>query len=458
MDLTTGVSSASERPLRARIPFISTSFARNLWYYALLWPVWWLLGIEQLLLPFFVLYETARFLIANNGRVRLNTTTVIALLLALWWVVPVIWVDREFLDIFLKETSSIWSQALILVLLLNRLKTRQDWWLAVGALTIMAAYTAAAGLIFTSGAWRGAFTSALGGILPSSLVENSAFFSSIAIRRFGAVGGEAGLFPLRLMGISLSFSSLSMICLLLIPLIYWRFQISRGMGRLFYLGVLGGLLVCLLFAESRISYLAFLAGLVLYCVLRLGLLREPNRPFTVALALTGMGAALLFGYLALGPILDSLQSAFIDLRPSSWLVRLNIYVVTLRLLPDHLIAGWGVPVRIPGASNVYSAGTHSSYLGMLFQHGIVGLALYLALWLSLWRHVTQGLRRRSDRAIRLFWIAMAVAFLAFNIREIADTWWWDQSLMYVIWLVWGLVITAGRIQPPDMDAEAQHNV
>lgn len=445
MDLATGPKPAANRPLRTRIPFVSTSFAQNLWYYALLWPLWWFLGIEQLLLPFFMLYETARFLIRSNWQVRLNTTTLLALLLALWWLVPTIWVDRDFLDIFLKETASIWSQALMLILLLNGLKTRRDWWLAAGALTIIAAYTAAAGFIFMSGVWRGSLISILGGILPNSLVEDSAFFSSIAIRQFGSIEEEVGLFPLRLVSFSLSFSSLSMICLLLIPFIHWRSQISRRAERLFHLGILGGLLVCLLFAESRISYLAFFAGVALYCILRLGLLREPNRFLTIALALIGTGGALLFGYLALGPIVDSLQAAFVDLRPSSWLVRFNIYIVTLRLLPNHFIAGWGVPVRIPGASNVYAAGTHSSYLGMLFQHGIVGLLLYLALWLSLWKYVVQGLRRKSDHLTRLFWIAMAVAFTAFNIREIADTWWWDQSLMYVIWIVWGLVITAGHI-------------
>src|SRR5690606_38440428 len=98
MDLASGSKPVSVRPLRARIPFVSTSFAQNLWYYALLWPVWWLLGVEQLLLPFFVLYETGRFLIRSHWRIRFNTTIVLGLLLALWWLVPIIWVDREFLD------------------------------------------------------------------------------------------------------------------------------------------------------------------------------------------------------------------------------------------------------------------------------------------------------------------------------------------------------------------------
>lgn len=431
------------RAKRVRLPLVSTSFANNLWYYALLWPVWWTLGIEQILLPFFTLYELARFLYRSNWRVRLNSTGTIAVLISVWWIVPVFWVDREFMDIFLKDTAAIWSQAILIVLIYNQIKSRQEWWLLARALTIMAVYTAVAGLIYLSGIWRGSFTSGMGIILPQSLVDGSAFFSSISNRLFGSRAGEIGLLPVRLRAFSLSYSSLSMICLVLIPFIHWRMRLSHGAMRFLYGALAFGLFLGLIFTESRISYLAFAAAIPFYLLLRLGMLRGHNRPFTIAVALAGTGFAILFGYFAQGLIFDTLQSAFIDLRPSSWLVRFNIYVVTLRLLPEHLIAGWGVPVRIPGASNVYSAGTHSSFLGTLFQHGIVGLSLYIALWVSLWKPVIRGLRQRGlNRELAMFWIAAATAFFAFNIREIADSWWWDQSLTYVVWLFWGAVVTA----------------
>ncbi len=80
--------------MRVSLPFVSTSFVKDLWYYALLWPLWWALGIEQILLPFFVIYELLRFLIRSDWRVRINTTGFIALALAIWWIVPVIWVER----------------------------------------------------------------------------------------------------------------------------------------------------------------------------------------------------------------------------------------------------------------------------------------------------------------------------------------------------------------------------
>lgn len=113
---STPVAEQPGRSLRVRLPFISTSFATNVWLYALLWPLWWALGIEQVLLPFFVFYEFVRSLIANRWQVRINMTALIALALALWWVVPIFWVDTQFLDIFLKEAASIWAQFFILVL------------------------------------------------------------------------------------------------------------------------------------------------------------------------------------------------------------------------------------------------------------------------------------------------------------------------------------------------------
>lgn len=443
------------RPLRVRIPFVTTSFGHNLVYYVLLWPVWWLLGIEQLLLPFYLLYETTRFLIRAGWQVRVNSTILYALGLAVWWIVPVIWADRDYLDIFLKETATIWSQLLLLVLVWNCVRSKGEWRLLQRALTIMAVYTAAASIIYISGVWRGEVVSLVGRMLPSSMVDASAFFSSIAYRRFGEAAVEVGLLRYRLAGFSLSFSSLSMVCLLLIPFITWRGLLARGVGRLFYVGVGIGLFIGLVFAESRISYLAFVAGAGLWFVLQSGLLRGQNRAFTIAATMLAVGVGLLLVYATAEILLRSFQSAFIDLRPGSWLVRFNIYIVSLRLLPEHPIAGWGVPVRIPGASSTYSAGTHSSFLGMLFTHGIIGLVLYLAIWISIWKAVVKGLgEKHTPRARRLLWVAMAVAFLSFNIREIADSWWWDQSLTFVLWLMWGSSLTAARFGPDRQEAGA----
>ena len=435
----------SARRSRLAIPFVNTSFGTDVQIYLILWPLWWVLGVEQLLSPFFLAWETVRHLLYTGGRFSINAPIRWAFLLALWWLVPVGWVEREHLDIFLKEAATAWSQVLVLFLFWNGLRTARDWWRVVRGLKILAAYIALGGLVFVLGLWRGEVLSLVGRALPAPLIKSSAFFSSISFRTFGTISARGSLLFQRVSSFALQFSGLSMVCLLLIPFTAWRLSKVKGVACYGQAIVLVGLLLCLVYAESRIAYLAFAVGLAVFVALKFGLFRSPNR--SLLLALVALAVALVVGaaHLAFSEIAQALRTAILEWRPGSWLVRFRIYQETLRLLPEHLIAGWGIPVRIRGMLSVYSAGTHSSYLGMLFQHGVIGLALYLGLWLSIWRKIVKGLRARAiPRSFRLFWGMATASMLSFNIREVADTWWWDQLVTMTIWTIWGLILTAPR--------------
>lgn len=448
-----------KRPILVKIPFITTTFATNVYLYALLWPVWWAFGIEQLLLPFFAGFEAVRYLFRSRWRFGFNTTVLLTLLLAMWWLVPLIWVDREQLDIFLKDSATVWSQALLLFLFWNSLKTEKEWHTIVRALEIIALYTALGGLIFLGGLWQGEFLSGVGRLLPSGLVESSAFFSSIAYRAFGAAAIEEAIFAKRVSSFSLNFSGLSMICLLLWPFMFWRFLRTPGLGRIKNGFIIIGLLICLVFTESRMAYIALLAGLSLFFALWFDLLRGNNRLLSLAMGLIAAALGIAFAYLAFQVISELFRAFFLEWRPASWLSRFNIYLETFRLLPEHPIAGWGASVKREGASSTYSIGTHSSYLAVLFQHGIVGLLLYLSIWLSIWRVIIRALRQPARTPILAsFWMMIAVAFFSFNVREAADSWWWDQLTTFTVWLSWGLVLTAPRIfQQNDHSHESRSN-
>lgn len=436
----------SKTPLSSvRIPFVTTSFADDLYYYLVLWPVWWLLGVEQILLPFFLTWEFLRGLFQQQAQFTMNRSALWALLLAAWAIVPIYHVDAFYLDLFVKEVATLVSQFFLLFLFWNQVRSADQWWRVSRGLEILALYVALGSLVFLSGLWQGDFLSLVGRLLPSGLVETSSFFESIAIRSFGATDLASGVLEARVSSLSLKYSGLSMISLLLIPYTVWRLGVSRGFWRWVNVVTLVGLLASLLFAESRVAYAAFLAGLALYVTLRSGLWRGDNKPFSLAAGLVAGAAMLLAVYLAYSTIVEIFQLIVFDWRPGSFFVRFRIYEETLRLLPEHWLAGWGTSIRIPNAPNNYSAGTHSSWLGMLFQHGIVGLLLYLLLWLSIWRATFRGLRRPGQTKHEYaFWAATAAGFLAFMIRETFDSWWWDQLTTIVVWTMWGLVITASR--------------
>lgn len=440
-----GVGSSNK--LAVRIPFVNTNFSTDLRFYLVLWPLWWLLGIEQLALPIFVSWETLKLLFQSRGYFRLSPPIMWAFGLAVWWIVPIVHIDR--LDLFLKDASTIWVQALFLLLGLNCLRTYKDWEQVARGLIVFAAYIAAGSLIYLLGIWRGSFLSFLGQVLPNSLIDSSAFFSSIALRDFGTITSSGGLLNnYRLSSFALQSSALSMICLALIPFVTWKALYSKGFRRIALSTIFIGLLLSLIFAESRIAFVGFGIGLLLLIILGLDFLKGRNFPlFSTLVALLG-GLLLIGATFVAEEILDLSYTMAYEWRPGSALVRLMIYQETLRLLPEHPIIGWGLPVRIPGVSSVYSAGTHSSYLGMLFQHGIVGLVFYIGIWFSLWRIALKNFKKRAvSRRYHYFWLAMIVAFAAFNVREVADTWWWDQTLTITIWTVWILALTAGHLLP-----------
>lgn len=426
-----------------RIPFINTSFALDLQIYLSLWPLWWILGLEQLLVPFFVCWEATRYLLQAKWRFYLPRPALWALMLATWWLVPVGWVGRDYLPIFLKETATAWSQALLLLLFWNTVRTSQAWWRIVKGLEILAMYIALGGLIYIAGLWRGEILSLIGRLLPVGLRESSQFLANISFRTLGTVGKEWGVFPYRVSSLAVKFSELSMISLLLIPFIGWRFRSLRGIARFRQVLAISGLLGCLIFAESRMSYFAFGVGLCVLTLFLSGLLVGRNRFLLIAtgvVALAFLVAAISFTYPEIGQIYEVLVTNW---RPGT--ARYHIYQETVRLIPEHWVAGWGVARRIPGMPSKFSAGTHSSLLGMLFQHGVVGLVLYIGLWVSIWRVILRGLKNKAiPLAQRSFWIMSTVALLAFNIREMADSWWWDQTLTMTAWTMWGMILTAPR--------------
>ena len=428
------------------LPFLDTSFGSDLQIVLVLWPLWWVLGIDQFIPFIFLIWEAFRYLFLSGGHFRLGATARWSILLAIWWVVPIMWVERTHLDIFLKEVASIVSQVLILILFSTTVRSRQDWYKISRGLSFFAIYFVTSGLLYVTGIWQKQTISLISRLLPETLIQTSEFFSSISIRNLGMVSTEKLIFTHRASGFALQASGLSMICLLLIPLIYWHFYRSPRLARIGWMVLLVGLLFTLIQTESRIAYLGFAIGLATVVILRSGLLHRSNKVFFFCLVV--LSAIILIGgaYLVLDKIIGYFYSSFVEARAGSFSTRIIIYQETIRLLGQHWIEGWGQPVRIQGLRNVFSAGTHNSYLGMLFQHGVIGLLLYLGIWISIWIVIIKGLRqRKTSSEYRMFWIISAAAIISFNVREAAGNWWWDQSITMTLWSFWGLIITAPRV-------------
>jgi len=263
----------------------------------------------------------------------------------------------------------------------------------VQGVEILAFYVALGCLLFVFAIWQQKLYSLIGYLLPASLSSTSAFFESISIRTFGTLhSGRLGLFPYRVSSFALTPADLATLSVILIPFMAWRTYLSEGWLRYGKLLTLMGLFLCFAFAEVRMAYIAIAAGFALFIALYLGLHRPQNRFLIAALVALNIIFLSIGGYILYQAMIQFFQTAFVELRPGSFAVRLYIYRQTFALLPEHFIAGWGTSVRIEEFRSVYSAGTHSGYLAMLFQHGVVGLLLYLGLWGSIWRVIVRKIR------------------------------------------------------------------
>lgn len=422
------------------IPFLTTSFSYDLALFLCLWPVWWLLGVEQLLVPFFALWEALRSLIRRRGRLRFNSTVGWALALACWWVVPIGWLDGNQLRLFIKESATVWAQVLFLCLFVTEVRDATDWRRVMFGLAALSTWVSIGAAVFLCGLWQGEITSLVGGMLPAELVAGSEFFSSIAFRSLGE------LELLRVNSLALAFSSLSLFCLLVIPFQAWRARRAEGALKLWHALMLAGLVAALLGAQSRLAYLALVLGAGV--AVMLAAWRHSDWRLRWLLGASVVLALAASSWWLYGDLAGEVKIWLSETRPESLAVRMIVWEETLLLLGEHPIAGWGAPVQIPGMRTLFSAGTHSSVLAILFQHGVVGLALYLGLWLSVWRRILRALARRRPRPSWLvgFWPMAAVAMVSFNLRELADNWWWDQLVTLALWSLWGLILTADRVR------------
>jgi hypothetical protein len=449
-------------PSQARplvLPFFNLGFAEEFRLVLLLWPALWLAGVEQMALPLIVGWLFLRYAAGGTGFV-VEGTARWALALALWQLVPVFWVNPEMYLVYLRSTATAWAQAGALVLFLTTVRSEAAWWRLVRGVEILAVTVAVGGLVYILGIWRGEFTSFLGGILPPETRDASVFFSELSVRSLGRGIAEGGM--VRAVSFAMYPTSLSMVAVLLIPFMTWRFLIHRDPLRLL---VVLALLLCLASAQSRIAWGAFLLAALLGGAIQLKWMDRGRRRLIIAPLLVVAGATsalvLALAILRSGAVIAAVTGYFQEFRPGSAYVRLRIYAETLRLLPEHWIAGWGTSVRIQGMPANYSAGTHSSFLAVLFQHGVVGLTLYLGLWFSVWRTIVTEARRARRAEVREFWLAMVVAMAAFNLREVADNWWSDHLVVLLMWTLWGLILTAPRVLmtslPPLPDPRVAEN-
>lgn len=431
------------------LPFVHTSFEDNLGFYFMLYPLWWVLGVEQFLFPMLLGYETLRLVYEKRLDFRWRHPLLIVLgLQILWWMTPALTV-RPLKPTFFMNLTFAGTAFLCVFLVYNRVTTRESWMKVLRALNWLAVWLALGAVLYLSGLWQGQLTSAVGQVIPQATQEDSVFYEEISTRFLGEpIPAREGFLSHRVRSFAMHFSSFAMSTVILIPVALWYATRLRGGWRWAQFAVVGALLAGLIYSQSRMSYITVFLALVLY-----GFVSWFGWRRLWQLALAGVGGVVLVfvGLLVSGmtpaEVINLPVRLFTEVRPGSFNTRTLIYIRSIQELPQHPITGWGQPMQMGGWGEQYSLGTHSSYLNALFQHGAVGLMIDGAWRVLMWGIVVRALlldRARSG-LLRTFMVMAAAALLAFQLREITDHWMWDYTRVSTYWLFLALIFGAYQL-------------
>lgn len=143
---------------------------------------------------------------------------------------------------------------------------------------------------------------------------------------------------------------------------------------------------------------------------------------------------------AAGGGLFSLVETGLNARGGSFRARLGIYEASIESWKKRPVLGWAM-LRYKAGLDL-PLGSHSMYLGTLYQRGILGLAVLLAfIGYAFWRLVG-GFRRSNDARLKLFLGCATVSFGAASLAGILDTLDLDVIVQVLYWTLLGLIIGA----------------
>lgn len=229
--------------------------------------------------------------------------------------------------------------------------------------------------------------------------------------------------------------------LLVIPLsIGYLFTRKNALSRLYYLGVTGATLLCMVFTYSRGCWVGLIIAAFVFILF-----------YDKRLLWLGLLAAVV-GFMVMP---DSIVDRFLsigNLTDTSTNYRVYIWLGTINLLKDFWLSGIGQGIDAynllyPAYSyNAISAPhAHNLYLVALTETGIVGLFLLAMVLVSFIRKSTQTIARAIDKRTKLIAIALLAGVIGFLVQGMFDYVWYNYRVVLIFWAVLAFAMTNRKL-------------
>lgn len=355
----------------------------------LLFPFWWVLGVEQFIWPL-GLMVIAIFGAARRGY-RLFVPPFakwLLLFIAIYLLSGIAIEEPARWLTFTRTLGSYVGLFFLLIICANFVRSWQDTKAILQAFSIMIAVAAVAGTLAIFDVWRPAFTSAIGLVLPDWITSTS-YGGQIAFRRLGYPSWFTMLGAYyRVSGFFMFATMYASALTVSLPIIIYLWGMAKNYRwKIFFTALIPLLAFNFLYTTGRIAIVGFILGGGFHVLFHTRW--RPLFKLTI-LGILFLGLAIsIYDLLAINqsllPFRQWWENFVMARGPGSFNDRFLVYQHTLDDLSQRPLLGWATERDIPDF--YYPAGSHSYYLGILYKHGLIGFGIFLALLGSLIKHI-----------------------------------------------------------------------
>ena len=412
----------------------------ELYYLVLLFPMWWFLGMEQFLWFFAIGIIFIQFLIFNKLQFRTNTITLLlAFFLVAYGISFFSIVEKIRYITYFRNLSTYLTALMLLIITWNVI---DKWWqvekLLKAVIVVMLIASIVGILGFSFEIFRIQFKSLTGYFLPNA-ISKTGYGSVIAVRNIGFYNWFMGIGNyFRISSFFLYSTMFSSTLAITLPIALFLININKGRVKKFYVfsAVMMGL--ALLFTTGRVAIMAFLIGYVIFRFLMI-------KSFAKKIIIFGiffMMSSIFLLYLELTGFLYQIIDLLLYSRgQGSANSRIKIYTQTFSSFLERPIFGWGTERDVKGLA--YPMGSHSYYLGTLYKQGIVGLSLFISIFILIWNKLK--VKTNLDNNFTRFFKYGQFLMLVYFINSFTDVLDLDATTMFFLWLILSLLIVSKRI-------------
>ncbi|HOV80708.1 MAG TPA: O-antigen ligase family protein [Bacillota bacterium] len=209
--------------------------------------------------------------------------------------------------------------------------------------------------------------------------------------------------------------------------------------RLFYALTAAAAVFCLVLTYSRGGYVALAAAMIVFAV------------FINRLLLPVLTAAGIFAYSFLPHSILARLATITSMKDSSSLYRLDTWKSTMSLIESHWETGVGLGrnafARVYYTHMINSnvvPHSHNLYLQIISEFGILGLAVFVWLFLAVFK---LGLKLCSDGSARIRSLNAGImgAIAGFLVHSTVDYFLWYYKIAILLWLLIAVLLTLEKL-------------